>query len=119
MQEYFNKRKTYFQTDFYTWQRKKRKILLDDSGKPLGGKWTFDAENRKRFPRNEKAPVITETPENPYVKEARIYIEKYYPDNYGYTSTFIYPVTFKEADQWLDTFLGQRLNLLATTKMPW
>jgi deoxyribodipyrimidine photolyase-related protein len=110
VQEYFNKRKTYFQTDFYTWQRKKRKILLDDSGKPLGGKWTFDTENRKRLPRNEKAPVLPDIPENPFVREARTYIEKYYPDNYGYTSTFIYPVTFKEADQWLDTFLDQRLN---------
>ncbi|HRG23046.1 MAG TPA: cryptochrome/photolyase family protein [Chitinophagaceae bacterium] len=111
VQDYFDKRKTYFQTDFYTSQRKQRKILLDTAGKPLGGKWTFDAENRKRFPRNEQVPALPALPENPFTREARSYIEKNYPDNYGYTSPFIYPVTFKEADQWLDTFLDQRLLL--------
>jgi deoxyribodipyrimidine photolyase-related protein len=111
VQDYFDKRKTYFQTDFYTSQRKQRKILLDTDGKPVGGKWIFDAENRKRFPRNERVPALPEIRENSFTSEARSYIEKNYPDNYGYTSPFIYPVTFKEADQWLDTFLDQRLNL--------
>jgi deoxyribodipyrimidine photolyase-related protein len=111
VQVYFDKRNTYFQTDFYTSQRRQRKILLDKAGKPLGGKWTFDSENRKRFPRNERVPALPALPDNPYTSEARNYIEKYYPDNYGYTSPFIYPVTFTEADQWLDTFLDQRLNL--------
>ena len=35
MNRYFDQRKTYFQTDFYTWQRKQRNLLLDPSGKPL------------------------------------------------------------------------------------
>ncbi len=111
VKDYFDNRKTYFQTDFYTSQRKQRKILIDTAGKPLGGKWTFDTENRKRFPRHERVPALPALPENPYTSEARNYIEKYYPNNYGYTSPFIYPVTFTEADQWLDTFLDQRLNL--------
>ena len=111
VQVYFDKRNTYFQTDFYTSQRRQRKILLDKAGKPLGGKWTFDSENRKRFPRNERVPALPALPDNPYTSEARNYIEKYYPDNYGYTSPFIYPVTFTEADQWLETFLAQRLTL--------
>ena len=46
VEDFFSKRKTYFQTDFYTWQRKERKILLEKDGKPAGGKWTYDAENR-------------------------------------------------------------------------
>jgi len=39
---FFEKRKTYFQTDFYCWQRKQRNWLIDQQGKPIGGKWTFD-----------------------------------------------------------------------------
>jgi len=35
---YFSKKKTYFQTDFYTSQRKSRNILLEKDAKPLGGK---------------------------------------------------------------------------------
>ena len=44
-------RKPYFQTAFYTQQRKDRGLLLDEEGKPLGGQWTFDAENRKKYPK--------------------------------------------------------------------
>jgi deoxyribodipyrimidine photolyase-like uncharacterized protein len=33
-------------------QRKRLGLLLDDRGGPLGGKWSFDAENRKRLPRD-------------------------------------------------------------------
>lgn len=110
MNRYFDQRKTYFQTDFYTWQRKQRKLLLDPAGKPLGGKWTFDADNRKRFPRNERVPVLGAPAENQYVTEARAYTATCFSKNYGYTTPFIYPVTFRDADQWLDRFLDDRLK---------
>ncbi len=54
--DYFSKKKTYFQTDFYIQQRKQRKILLEANGKPTGGKWTFDADNRMKFPKKEIVP---------------------------------------------------------------
>ncbi len=111
VQAYFDQRKTYFQTDFYTWQRKQRKLLLDPAGKPLGGKWTFDADNRKRFPKNERVPAIPQSPGQEYIGEARKYVEEHFPDNYGYTSTFIYPIDFAGADQWLEQFLDERLSL--------
>ncbi|UZJ63687.1 cryptochrome/photolyase family protein [Sphingobacterium sp. KU25419] len=54
---YFENRKSYHQTDFYKQQRVFRNILMKD-GKPIGEKWTFDTENRKRYPKNKKAPFI-------------------------------------------------------------
>jgi deoxyribodipyrimidine photolyase-related protein len=56
---YFQQRKRYFQTDFYNYQRKKYGILMNDEGKPLGGKLTFDSENRKPFPKNVPIPTTT------------------------------------------------------------
>ena len=56
---FFDQKKTYFQTDFYIWQRKQRAILTDAQLKPEGGKWTYDADNRKPFPKNETIPVIS------------------------------------------------------------
>ena len=38
------------QTKFYVAQRKRLKILLDKEGHPIGGKWSFDEENRKKLP---------------------------------------------------------------------
>ena len=45
-------KKKYHQTTFYKEQRKQRRILMDADGKPTGGKWTFDTENRKKYPAN-------------------------------------------------------------------
>lgn len=107
--EYFSKKKTYFQTDFYTWQRKQRNILLEKDGKPVGGKWTFDADNRQRFPKKEKAPVLRLPKENEFVTEARKYIQQHFPNNYGsIDSPCLFVTTFAEAETWLDVFLQNR-----------
>lgn len=107
--DYFNKKKTYFQTDFYTWQRKQRKILLENDGKPVGGKWTFDADNRQRFPKKEKAPVLMLPKVNGYVTEARQYVQQHFPKNYGSTEIpCLFVVTFADAEKWLDDFLTTR-----------
>jgi deoxyribodipyrimidine photolyase-related protein len=114
--DFFDNRKTYFQTDFYTWQRKKRNILLEKDGKPIGGKWTYDVDNRLRFPKNEVVPLLNVPEQNEYVKEAQVWVDKHFAANYGTTASpfgnlgGFYPVTFEEADQWLDDFLAQRFK---------
>ena len=47
--ELLGNKKIYFQTSFYTEQRKQRKILIEADGSPVGGQWSFDIENRKKF----------------------------------------------------------------------
>jgi deoxyribodipyrimidine photolyase-related protein len=114
--DFFDNRKTYFQTDFYTWQRKKRNILLEKDGKPIGGKWTYDDDNRLRFPKNEVVPLLNVPEQNEYIKEAQVWVDKHFVNNYGSTASpfgnlgGFYPVTFEEADQWLDDFLAQRFK---------
>jgi len=115
---FFKDRKIYFQTDFYIDQRKKRKLLLDASGKPQGGKWIFDADNRLKFPKQESAPAITLPAPNKYIKEAIYFTQKNYPNNYGSLNPpFVktnsqsgYPCTFEEAENWLDDFLKVRFS---------
>ncbi len=108
VKNYFDKKKTYFQTGFYTEQRKKRNILLDAAGGPEGGQWTYDADNRMKFPKNEKAPVIKFGTEKADIKEAKNYVEKNFASNYGRTDKFIYPTDFAAAEKWLDDFLKER-----------
>ena len=45
--EYLGNVKKPFMANFYKNQRIKNKILVDDDDKPIGGKWSFDEENRK------------------------------------------------------------------------
>ena len=108
--EFFRNRKTYFQTDFYTWQRKSRKILVDAAGGPLGGKWSFDAENRERFPKNREAPKIQWVNSNQYVREAELYCEAQFASSPGSGENFGYPITFEDAEQWFDDFLSTRFR---------
>jgi deoxyribodipyrimidine photolyase-related protein len=107
---YFGQKKKYFQTDFYVQQRKSRGLLLDDAQKPMGGKWTFDTENRLRFPKNRQPPEVKFPAQNPWYEEAGQYVTAYFDHHYGAAeSAFVYPVTFTEAEAWLTEFIRVRL----------
>jgi deoxyribodipyrimidine photolyase-related protein len=109
--QFFGEKKKMFQTDFYKAQRIKRKILLENSDKPLGGKWTFDAENRLKYPKGKKPPEVKPLQLNGFYKEAIAYTEQHFQHNYGQVNTsFLYPATFKETQNWLDDFLQNRFS---------
>jgi deoxyribodipyrimidine photolyase-related protein len=110
--EFFDRRKSYKQTDFYIDRRKHRQILLAESGKALGGQWTYDMDNRQKFPKDRSAPVLQLPGLNEYVKAAQVYVSKNFADNYGsikqpFAAGF-YPTTYAEADAWLTDFLTVR-----------
>jgi deoxyribodipyrimidine photolyase-related protein len=48
--------KTPLMETFYRSMRKRYEVLMDPSGKPEGGKWNYDAENRQRYNGKEKLP---------------------------------------------------------------
>lgn len=109
--DFFSKRKTYFQTDFYTWQRKQRCVLLQIDGKPIGGKWTYDAENRAKFPKKEIVPNIPLPDDNDFIKEAKQYVLKHFPQNYGdIGGPHLFVTNFEDAEHWLDEFLNNRFE---------
>jgi deoxyribodipyrimidine photolyase-related protein len=108
---YFSNKKRFFQTDFYTRQRKHFNILVDADLQPAGGKWTFDTENRLKYPKGKKPPLVEFPKANTYWTEATDYVEKNFPSNYGEVSnTFIYPTTFEESRAWLNQFLQHRFS---------
>ncbi len=109
LETYFGSKKHYFQTDFYTKQRKERGILIDADFKPVGGKWTFDTENRLKYPKGKVPPKVEFPSENEFVKEAESYVKANFDNNYGeLNSKFVYPTTHAESRNWLQQFLGNR-----------
>ena len=111
VEDYFSKRKSYFQTDFYTWQRKQRNVLIAQDGKPLGGKWTFDAENRSKFPKKEIIPHLKQFSDNDYLKEAREYVQLHFADNYGnQNDPHLFVINFDDAEKWLNNFFESRFE---------
>ncbi len=109
LKSYFGIKQKYFQTDFYIQQRKKLNLLIDKNKKPSGGKWSYDADNRLKYPKDKIPPILEFPAINDYYQEAIDYVEKNYPKNYGcISSTFIYPTTHEQSEQWLEQFFKHR-----------
>ena len=106
---YFSGRKRMFQTDFYKHHRQQRNILMDANKIPMGGKWTFDDENRLKYPKGKTPPAVQFLTTNQLHEEAAQYVRQYFPDNYGSVNLqFIYPTNFTDSKQWLKTFFATR-----------
>ena len=106
-----NDKKNYSHAVFYKQQRKSLNILMDSVDNPVGGKYSFDSDNRKKYPKDEKPPHINFPENDSYWSEAIDYTNKYFSDNYGDLSTTqYYPNDFSGAERWLDNFLEQRFE---------
>ena len=102
-------KKKYHQTTFYKDQRKKYSILINADGKPTGGKWTFDIENRKKYPLKKIPPQVKFPDSDEYYEEAKLYVNKYFSDHYGtLTKNPLYPTSFKSTKDWLHQFFKHR-----------
>ncbi len=110
--EYFTVgKKKFFQTDFYISQRKKRGILVDVKNNPVGGKWSYDHENRKKYPAKKQPPQITYPETNHFYEEAKTYVEKNFSNNLGQlTEHPLQPFDFSSARKWFNDFLQFRFD---------
>jgi deoxyribodipyrimidine photolyase-related protein len=103
---------------FYVAQRKKLNILVEKNEvggfEPVGGIWSFDADNRKKLPKNIVVPPIdygsiTYGKES-YRTEAIGYVKNNFPNAYGNPAAFSYAVSHEGAERALDQFIKKRLE---------
>jgi len=93
---------------FYRNMRKRTGTLMTQ-GTPVGGKWNYDTENRKRPLKDLRYPPIPEYPRDAITREVISLVEKKFPGHFGYADTFRWPVTRKDAEHFRDDFLKHRL----------
>ena len=79
-------KKKFFQTEFYKQERINRRVLVDDLNNPMGGKWSFDEENRKKYPKGKKVVSIDFPKETKYSAEAKDYVKLHFTKNIGQRS---------------------------------
>lgn len=103
------KRKPYM-ARFYQAQRGRLGLLLEKDGSPLGGQWSFDAENRRRLGRGVQVPEPHWPKRSAVVHRAMAEIAEEFPDAPGGVEGFAYPVTHGEAETWLEDFLRCRFH---------
>jgi deoxyribodipyrimidine photolyase-related protein len=121
--------------DFYEWQRHRLGILVVD-GKPVGGRWSFDTENRKKLPRGYTPhsvgrfahhPVLQREgtfdldglmagvdgiadPVPPEVLSAIEWVRAEFPAAPGDPQSFVWPTSHAEAREHLTEFVRERLS---------
>ena len=111
LHSFFKDKKRMFQTDFYIHQRKKWNILVDSENKPVGSQWTFDAENRKKYPKGKTPPKVIQLEPSQFHKEAISYVNTNFKMNYGdFNDALIYPVDYKSSKVWFEDFLKNRFS---------
>jgi deoxyribodipyrimidine photolyase-related protein len=110
LRTFFKGKTRYSMAQFYSYQRKKLNILMEN-GSPIGGKFSCDTENRKRLPKKQVIPPLPIPEYSPQVEEAISYVEKNFPKAIGEVSPFLYATTFEEAQKTLSNFIQKRLFL--------
>ncbi|NND55434.1 MAG: cryptochrome/photolyase family protein [Gammaproteobacteria bacterium] len=103
-------RNTVRMSDFYIWQRRRLNILLDDKGAPVGGRWSFDTDNRKALPRKVPVPDLTRIPDRDELRGVCKLVATRFSDHPGDVNDFCMPTTHAQAQTWLSDFLEQRLT---------
>ena len=84
---FYKEGRRFYLTEFYIAQRKRHKILLEEDGKPVGKRWTFDTLNREPLPKDFPIPPVWHPVQNEYVHEAISYVQEHFPDAYGERET--------------------------------
>ncbi|API86211.1 cryptochrome/photolyase family protein [Francisella uliginis] len=95
---------------FYRYMRTKHNILLDSDGKPEGGQWNYDSQNRKMPSTDTKVPEPYKVQVDDITKRAIKLVEKTFADNFGDIEPFHYAVTREEALEALYSFVKERLS---------
>ena len=111
LNEVLGSKKRPFMATFYKSQRKRMDILMEPDGEPVGGKWSFDEDNRKKLPKAQPVPEPPADEPNDFVNEAHVYVEANFPDTLGKSQGFAYPVDRAGARKWLAVFFKERFHL--------
>ena len=106
--DFVGDKKFLLQANYYKKARKEMDILIENE-KPVGGKWSFDDENRKKLPKDyliPKLPVIKERDDSDEISN---FINTEFNDHPGNINN-IFPYTTEQALDWLDTFFEERFK---------
>jgi deoxyribodipyrimidine photolyase-related protein len=95
--------------NFYQFMRKKHSILLDSDGKPEGGKWNYDSENRKSIKKNPDINLPPKFAPDEITNSVINLVKEKFAKNPGSIEPFWFAVTQKQAEQAFDDFLKNKM----------
>lgn len=95
---------------FYREMRRKTGLLLGQNGKPEGGKWNYDGDNRKPFKTNQALPQPLQFQPDKVTEDVLNMVQDRFSDHPGSLDKFHFAVTREHALQQKNRFLKEALS---------
>ena len=112
--EWASGRKELVMEYFYREQRRSLGVLVDDDGKPVGGRWNFDKDNRDSFKASPRPPDRPSFKVDDITRDVMDTVREELPDLPGSIEGFNWPVTREQALYALDLFIKKCLPRFGT-----
>lgn len=114
LKNFFGAKQHYVMETFYRYMRKKHHVLMTPDGKPMQGKWNFDADNRKKLPKDHR-PIWPKLFDHD-VREIEKELLQAGVQTMGKVDSehFIWPLNRAESLELLDFFIDHCLPLFGT-----
>ena len=109
--DYLKKSKKPFMANFYKEVRRKSGILMGADQNPIGGKWSFDEDNRNKMPKDIVVPKFPNISETSHTKKLKPIIERVFKNHPGSTNNFWFATSYNEVIKLTDFFIKNKLNL--------
>ncbi|MDP3275240.1 MAG: cryptochrome/photolyase family protein [Deltaproteobacteria bacterium] len=87
---------------FYRYVRRRTGVLMDDEGRPLGGRYSFDGENRERWRGDPPAPTAPTFEPDEITREVLALVERRWPGHFGTLAGFAMPCSRADAKALFD-----------------
>jgi len=107
--DYLSKTKRPFLQRYYQERRQRLGVLVDTQGEPTGGRWSFDDENRKKFPAGITFAPRPKLEPTEHTRAVCRLVAEHFPDHPGSTENFNWATTREQCLALLDEFLQERL----------
>ena len=95
---------------FYRMMRRDTGLLMQDDGKPVGGEWNYDKQNRKPPAGDMDAPPRPLFEPDEITRECIALVEERFDDHFGSLEKFGWPVTRDQAEEAADAFFAKRIE---------
>jgi deoxyribodipyrimidine photolyase-related protein len=109
-----NARKQLRMEYFYRGMRQRYGLLLTPEGKPAGGRWNFDQQNRKGWRASRSIPARPPGNQDAITRAVIAEVELRFPDNPGQLAEFYCAVSADEAQEHFDWFCDNALGQFGT-----
>lgn len=105
---YLQPKRRPFMKTFYEQQRRRLQILMAADQRPVGGRWSYDEENRQAWPKGHTPPAPPRAPRCVHSERAQQDCAALFGDHPGDSTPLWLPATRAGAKRWLKTFLIER-----------